>query len=200
LFTKIEKPEKCHFPPILAFWYIITPYSWKPLLCSYQSFISGGLLHTIAFMKYVRQNVSNITINHIKTAQSFRLKVVLSFDLIYKLLSIWISFDTLYYILRKGTQPKIHDYYILSLNTCIWTKITFLKHFFLYNGHKKKMLGHSFHSQIPVFVYENWKTRKMPFSSYFSILVSQPKIHETYNFSLNLFGILPYTFHEGYGM
>jgi hypothetical protein len=29
---------------------------------------------------------------------------------------------------------------------------------------------------------------------------TQPKIHETYNFSLNLFGILPYIFHEGYGM
>ena len=26
--------------------------------------------------------------------------------------------------------------YILSLNTCIWTKITFLNHFFLYNVHK----------------------------------------------------------------
>jgi hypothetical protein len=64
-----------------------------------------------------------------ETAQSFRLKVVLSFDLIYKLLSIWISFDTLYYIHRKGTQPKIH---------------------------------------------------------------------ETYNFSLNLFGLLPYIFHEGF--
>jgi hypothetical protein len=28
---------------------------------------------------------------------------------------------------------------------------------------------------------------------------THPKIHETYN-SLNLFGILPYIFHEGYGM